>query len=238
MPEPYGFNLHQDCTHCSLRKVDYFCDLPAESLKQIETAKFATAFPAGSLLFVEGQQPKGFFILCKGRVKLTMSSRDGRTLTLRMIEAGETIGLPATILGKPFESTAETLEPCQVTFIKREDLVRLLKQHPEIALRAAEELSTDQRATAEQARSLGLSRSASEKLARLLLGWAARGQKTQQGIRIHVTLTHEQIAELIGISRETVTRTLSDFRSRSLITMTGAALVIRDKPALEALAAN
>lgn len=238
MREPFGFNLHQDCMHCSVRKIDYFCNLPADSLKQIEQAKFVTAFPAGSLLFVEGQQPKGFFILCKGRVKLTMSSRDGRTLTLRMIEAGETVGLPAAILGRPFESTAETLEPCQVTFVKREELLRLLKQYPEIALRAAEQLSSDQRATAEQARALGLSRSAAEKLARLLLEWAARGQKTDQGIRIHVTLTHEQIAELIGISRETVTRTLSDFRSRSLIATQGAALVIRNKPGLEALAAE
>jgi CRP/FNR family transcriptional regulator, cyclic AMP receptor protein len=238
MREPFGFNLHQDCVHCSLRRIGYFCDLPAASLKQIEEAKFATAFPAGSLLFVEGQQPKGFFILCKGRVKLTMSSRDGRTLTLRMIDAGETIGLPAAILGKPFESTAETLEPCQVTFIKRDDLLRLLKQHPEMAMRAVEELSTDQQATAEQARALGLSHSAAEKLARLLLDWASRGQKTDQGIRIHMTLTHEQIAELIGISRETVTRTLSDFRSRSLISTHGAALVIRDKPGLEALAAD
>jgi CRP/FNR family transcriptional regulator, cyclic AMP receptor protein len=234
---PYGFALNQDCRNCRLRSAGYFCQLPPSSLRAIESVKFTTAFPSGALLFVEGQQPKGFFILCKGRVKLTMSSRDGRNLTVRIIEAGETLGMPAALLGKPYETSAETLEPCQVNFVRREELLRLLRLYPDLAVRIATELSSDQQATCEQVRALGLSRSAAEKIARLLLDWSARGQKTEQGIRIYVTLTHEQIAEVVGISRETVTRTLSEFRRRSLIATRGPALFIRDKAALQALAA-
>ena len=82
-------------------------------------------------------------------------------------------------------------------------------------------------------RSLGLSHSVAEKLARLLLEWSSDGDATKEGIRIKVSLTHEEIAQLIGTSRETVTRVLGEFRQKKLAQLRGSTLVILDKPALE-----
>ena len=84
-------------------------------------------------------------------------------------------------------------------------------------------------------RSLGLSHSVSEKLARLLLEWSTDGDPTSEGIRIKVALTHEEIAQLIGTSRETVTRVLGEFREKKVAQLRGSTLVIQDKAALERL---
>jgi CRP/FNR family transcriptional regulator len=85
-------------------------------------------------------------------------------------------------------------------------------------------------------RTVGLSSSAPEKLARLLLGWSQNGQTTESGTRFHFTLTHEEIGEFIGTSRETVTRTLTEFKHRRLVACHGATLTIRSRMALETYA--
>src|ERR1035437_9225018 len=117
-----------------------FCDLPASALELIETIKYATAYPKGAVLVVEGQAPRGIFVLCKGRVKLSICSTDGKTLILKIAEPGEVLGLSATVSGKPYELTAETVDPCQVNFVKREDFLRFLKEHSDACLRVAEQL--------------------------------------------------------------------------------------------------
>jgi CRP/FNR family transcriptional regulator, cyclic AMP receptor protein len=124
-----------------------------------------------------------------------------------------------------------------VNFVKREAFMRLMREQPQIAAHATVQFGRDYRAACFQIRSLGLSRTASEKIARFLLETASGGQQTNQGIRMNLSLTHEEIAQIVGVSRETVTRTFSDLKNKSLITVKGPAIVIRDKAGLEALAA-
>jgi CRP/FNR family transcriptional regulator len=195
--------------------------------------KYASAYPQGAVLFVEGQAPRGVYLICSGRIKLSTTSRDGKTLILRIAEQGEVLGLHATVSGKPYELTAETLQPCQLDFIRREDFLRFLQNHADACLNAAQHLSKNCQSAYEMIRSLGLSHSVSEKLARLLLEWSTDGDVTKEGIRIKVSLTHEEIAQLIGTSRETVTRTLGEFRQKKLAQLRGSTLVILNKPALE-----
>jgi CRP/FNR family cyclic AMP-dependent transcriptional regulator len=146
------------------------------------------------------------------------------------------IGLSATMAGKPYEVTAEALEPCTVNVVKRDDFLRFLAEHGEACLNVARHLGNDYHAAFQKACVLGLSSSASEKLARLLLDWIKRdGKPDQQGIQLKLTLTHEEIAQMIGTSRETVTRLLSDFKNEHIIQIKGATLVIRDRQALESL---
>jgi len=235
MRSPYGLALVESCRNCALKSEGFFCDLSPIALKEFERIKFTTSYPEGAVLFVEEEDPRGVFMLCKGRVKLTMTSSDGRTVILRIVEPGEVLGLHGAVSGKPYQSTAETLEPCQVNFIKREDFVRFLRAHAEASIRVAQELSSNYHSACEQIRSLGLSHSAPEKLARFLLDSSAKGQETKQGIRVKFTLTHEEIGQVIGTSRETVTRTLGEFKHRQLAFLNGSTLVIRDKAALENL---
>ena len=186
------------------------------------------------MLFVEGQSAQGVFLLCKGRVKLSMTSSEGKTLILRIVKPGEILGMHATVSDTAFQATAETLEPCQVNFIKRDDFLRLLRDHGDASIHAAQQLSGSYQTACEQVRSLGLSQSAPEKLARFLLEWSAKGQSSRQGIRVKLTLTHEEIGQIIGTSRETVTRTLGEFKSKHLAELKGSTLVIQNKAALEA----
>src|SRR5512142_2854458 len=154
-----------------MRAEHIFCDLPANALQAFEAVKYATAYPKGAVLFVEGQAPRGIYVLCKGRVKLSICSTDGKTLILKVAEPGEVLGLSATVSGKAYELTAETLDPCQVNFVKREDFLRFLKDHNEVTLRVAEQLSDKYNSACHEIRSLGLAHSAAEKLAQLLLEW-------------------------------------------------------------------
>ena len=237
MPAPYNLELVDNCATCPRKTAGFFCDLAAPPLKSFEEVKYTSSYPADALLFVEGQLPRGVYMLCKGRIKLTMTSTEGKSMILHIAEAGELIGLPAAMNGQPYELSAETLEPCQVNFIKREAFLRLVREHPQIAAHATDQIGRDYRAACFQIRSLGLSRSASEKIARFLLERAARGQETTQGIRVNLALTHEEIAQIVGVSRETVTRTLTELKNKSVITVKGQTITIRNKTNLEALAA-
>ncbi len=235
MSSPYGLQIVDNCLICKLREAGFFCELPKDSLKELERIKYASGYPQGAVLFVEGQPPRGVYIVCSGRVKLSTTSRDGKTLILRIAQAGEVLGLHATVSGKPYELTAETLQPSQLDFIKREEFLRFLQNHGDACLNAAKHLSENCQDAYEMIRSLGLSHSVSEKMARLLLEWAADGEETNEGVRIKVSLTHEEMAQLIGTSRETVTRVLGEFRDKQLAQLRGSTLLIKNRPALEKL---
>jgi CRP/FNR family transcriptional regulator, cyclic AMP receptor protein len=235
MSTPYGIQITENCLICKLRHSGFFCDLPKPSLDDLEKIKYASAYPEGAVLFVEGQAPRGVYIVCTGRVKLSTTSRDGKTLILRIAQGGEVLGLHATVSGKPYELTAETLQPCQLDFVRRDDFLRFLQNHADACMHAAQHLSQNCQSAYEMIRSLGLSHSVSEKLARLLLEWASDGESTKDGIRIKVALTHEEIAQLIGTSRETVTRVLGEFRDKQIAQLRGSTLLIRNKPGLEKL---
>jgi CRP/FNR family transcriptional regulator len=235
MNSPYGLPCVENCMTCHLRSENFFCDLPKESLDAFNQMKHAAVYPEHAVIFLEGQIPRGIFMLCQGQVKLSTSTRDGKTFILRIAKAGEVLGLHAVVTGKPYELTVETMQPSQLDFVSREDFVRFLKEHGDACLRAAQHISRDYHGACQSLRSVGLSHSISERLAKFLLGSAADGQVVKGAIRTKFTLTHEDIAQLIGTSRETVTRTLSELRKREIVELKGSTLIIHDKSALEQL---
>jgi CRP/FNR family transcriptional regulator, cyclic AMP receptor protein len=292
MQTPYGLKIVERCTACEQRAGRFFCDLSERALCEVDAIRFATVYPKGALLFVEGQPPRGVYLLCSGRVKLSTTSSDARVIITRIVEPGEILGLCSTLAGEPYEVTAETAEPCQVSFMRREDFLRFLAANSEASLRVAAQLSSNYRAALEQVRLLGLSHSAAGKFARFLLERSNRHDRTDssrqasgradaqpngreaasgQGEghtngtgrangralppaqiygagtqaacasaprpdRLTLTLTHEEIGQLIGASRETVTRLFSEFKSERLIQVKGSTLLLYNRHALEALA--
>lgn len=238
MRGPYGFEGSESCQTCKLRSNGFFCQLAPPSLKEFEAVKSTATYPAGAILFLEKQDPRGVFVLCQGEVKLSISSSGGKTLILRIAKPGEILGLMSAISGNSYEVTAETLHPCQVAFIRRDDFLRFLAKHPEVYQGVVKQLSSLYQGACEQLRTVGLSSSAPEKLARVLLDWSSGGKETKQGTQIKVPLTHEEIAEFIGTTRETVTRTLSDFKTRQLVALQGSTMMISDRAALEIISGN
>jgi CRP/FNR family transcriptional regulator len=167
-----------------------------------------------------------------------MTSPSGNSIILRIAEPGEIIGLGSNMSGTPHELTAETIEPSQVNFVKRDAFLQLIHENREFTVKVAEQLRKDYLAACVQIRSIGLSRSALEKTVRFLLRWANKGHQTNDGIRFNLPFTHEEIGQNVGVARETISRTLAHLREKALITVKGATVVICNKPGLEALLAT
>jgi len=150
---------HQSCFQCELRPDRVFCDLPTDALQAFDTIKAVQQVSRGETLFQEGRLPRGIYVLCEGRVKLSVCSENGKRLMLRVAGPGEVLGLSATMSGKPYEITAEVLDSAQVAFIKRKDLLRFLKDHREACMQVVHLLSQDLHVAFDRVRTVGLTRS-------------------------------------------------------------------------------
>jgi CRP/FNR family transcriptional regulator, cyclic AMP receptor protein len=239
MAMAYNFHIIENCMKCAFREQRLFCDLPNEALLKLQNIKATSVYPKGALLCLEGQPPRGIFVLCTGRAKLTTTSAEGKSIILRIAEPGEVLGLTAAVSNSPYEATIETLEPSQANFISQGDFVRFVEEYPDVGLKVARQLTHNCKCAYGEIRSIGLSNSVPEKIAKLVLRWAETPlnspRKGPQEIPIRVTLTQEEIAQFVGTSRETVSRVLSDFRRKGWLRVKGATWTILNKAALEHL---
>ena len=226
-----GLSCVENCLNCHLRSRNFFCDLSQDSIEVLSKIKHAAVFPEHAVVLVEGQSPFGIFILCQGRAKLSTTSREGKTLILRIAEAGEVLGLDAVVTGKPHEFTVETMRPCQLNYVGREDLLRFLKDHADACLHATQHLAQGCSDSYGLVRSIGLSR-VSDRLANFLLDTASDGKITNGAVRVRLGLSHEEISQVVGTNRETITRLLSEFKKNELAEINGATLIIHNLPAL------
>ncbi len=233
---PYGLLAINDCSSCSLRNESFFCKVSPNATKTLGEIRRTSSYPSGAILFMEGETAQGVYIVCQGRVKLLTTNSDGKTLIFKIAKPGEILGLNAAISGTPHEITAETLQPVQLVYIGREDFLKFIKENGDACLQVAQHLGRDCHSAYEVIRSIGLSNSVEEKLARFLLEWSAGGQMTNGALQVKLALTHEEIAQLIGCSRESVSRSFSDFKRKRFVEVNGSTLLVRDKAALETLA--
>ena len=191
-------------------------------------------YPSEAILFMEGQPSPGVMVIVSGRVRLSTASADGRSIVVRIAGPGEVLGLSATVVGRASELTAETLEPAHIKVISREGFRQWLRAHPELAFQIAQELAEEYNNTCQQLRTMLLSHTAAQRLARTLLQFVRNAVPNKDG-RVQFTVTHQQMAEMIGSSRETVTRLLSSFRQKGLIELENSTLLVRDRDALREL---
>ena len=183
-------------------------------------------YPRGAVLHCEGYVCRGLFLVCVGRVKLSTSSSDGETMILKFAGPGEKLGLPETITGIPYEARAEVTEPSEIHFIERADFLRFLDQNGGAAVNITRELGAAYHSLMGSIRELALTHSARKRLARFLLRWCAANSSPDSHSFAKLTLTHEEIGQAIGTSRETVTRLLSDFKKNRLIHFRDSSLLI------------
>ena len=239
MSSPYGLEWVPNCTACRLRSVSFFCSLPRSALRSLDSIKFTNILPKGSILFLAGEMPAGVHVLCEGRAKLSMETAQGRRILVKVVGPGEALGLHACIRHSPHELSAETLQPCQVSFFKRQEFLRVLRRNPDLSCKTAQVLAGTSYDAHEIARAVGLQRSACERLARLLLDLASTG-KPNGGppSSVEIPFTGLEIAECMGMSRVTVRRTLFIFRHRQIASLNGQSLIVHKLQALERIAAG
>jgi len=220
------------CSSQAKRAGEFFSKLTASSLEDFSAMEYPSSYAANVVLFTEREPVKALFVVLQGEVRLSINSNGGRRLSLRIARMGDIIGLSSSLSGTPYGVTAETLYPSTIAVIERREFQKFLERHPDAYQSVIEELGRQMTIASSQLRSLGLSYSAPEKLARLLLEWSDRGQAAGSGSRLRFTMTHEEIGNFIGTSRETVTRTLRDFRNRHLVAFQGSMMTILNRAAL------
>ena len=226
-----------DCKNCEHRSLRMFCNLDEQALAHYASIGTEANYPKGVTLFRENEPADGVFIVCTGQAKLFCTSKEAKTLILKIAMPGDVLGLGAAIAGTPYEVTAETLEPTQIKSIRQEEFLKFLAAHGEVSMHAARALSGDYKAAFFDARRLALSGSSAGRLAGVLLEWGrAAASCGKFEMRFTMALTHEDLGNLVGSSRETVTRMLTRFKKDKLIQMRGASILILAPDALEQLA--
>jgi CRP/FNR family transcriptional regulator len=226
-----------DCLHCEHRSLRKFCNLDEAALKDFDSLGVHWDVQPGVRIFAEDTPMAGVYVLCSGKVKLSSTSKQGKTLILKIAGPGDVLGLGAAISGEQYEVTAETIEPTQLKSIARDEFLSFLVRHGEGSLHAAQALSAEYRTAFFDAKRLALSTSAAARLASLLLDWGRTEQCGKTEMRFTMALTHEELANLIGSSRETVTRMLGKFKRDKVIQVRGATILILAPEKLEQLAA-
>ena len=210
---------------------------PLRAVPGIDRVSRSRIYPKGAVVFREGNHAHGVYVLSSGRAKISISSADGKKLILRIAKSGDILGLYAGLTGRAYEATAEMIEGGRLDFISRQDLLNILGQQNGSGLNLLEVFSRQFSELVDHTRIIALSESALEKLARLIVRWSYDfGERTPDGIRLRILLTQEEIAQIIGASRETVTRLFSALKRDQVIHVTRDVLWIRDSAALASLA--
>ena len=210
---------------------------PLRAIPGIDRVSRSRIYSRGAVVFHEGNIARGVYVLSSGRAKVSISSADGKKLIIRIARPGDMLGLYAGLTGRPFEATAEMVEGGRIDFISRTDLLNLMGRQQSFSSDLVEMFSRQFSEFVDNTRMLLLSQSALEKLARLIVRWGRDfGERTGEGIRVQILLTQEEIAQIIGASRETVTRLFSTLKRDKIIRVKRDALWIRDSEALASLA--
>jgi len=224
---PYNLQIVESCLGCITREEGLFCQLPHAALSTLNSLRQTSIFPKGAMLFVEGQPTRGLYIMCSGEAKLYVNSAEGQSLTLRVVEHGEVLGLSSLIADERYPVTAETLCPSQVSFIPRLEFLQFMRANADVALRVAKHLSMELGKAWQQTKMLALAPDTHSKLAQFLMDWGEKhGKATTEGLRIALHMTHEEIAQSIGASRESVSRILSEWKHQGVIRSSGGNITI------------
>jgi CRP-like cAMP-binding protein len=187
-------------------------------------------------LFSEGQSPERALILLEGQVTLSVNSEDGKRLTIGIAKPGEILGLASVLNGCAYEMVAEARFACEISAIDRLKFLRFLLRHPSALKDAALLLGQSYNQACERLRTLSGFPTSRAKIARLLLEFST--SNPQGGSQFHLALNHQEIGEWVGMSRESVSRALSDFRRVNLIEQNGACIAIKDPSSLKRIASE
>jgi CRP/FNR family transcriptional regulator len=206
-------------------------------LNEIHAAKIGnlnSVHGRGTVIIAEGEPARGVYVLRSGRATVQISSSEGRVVMLRMVQTGDVLGLNAVLRNLPYDATVKALEPCRTDFVARQELIELIEQSETGARAVLKMLSQELSELTELAKLLLLTQTVNGRLAKLLLEWSkAKGSDTS---RVDRAFTHEEMAQMICTSRETVTRMLANLSRQNVIRVTSDSILISDRAALEKMA--
>ena len=218
----------------SVRRIAAFSSLPDNVVQNLDSIVTPTSKTAGEILYSQNEIPAGLYILFDGRVKLTAVVATGKTALLRISGEGDLLGLNAVLAQRPYLATARMLTDCQLGFIGRDDLVSLMNRHSELALGMVERLAVDCAEALTEVLFLRVTTSTLQRIAMLLLRLSKSKDLRRHGVP--VLYTQAEIAQMVGASRETVTRLLNQLERKGEISVSRSKLKILDQQALKRIA--
>lgn len=203
----------------SLKKNPLFSGLDEEGLQKILGICRLQLLDKGQVLFHQGEEAHGFFLVIRGRIKIYRLSLNGQEYIMRIVGPGETMAEAAVFSGKTFPASAEALEESRVYYLPKEEFKELIRENPQLALNMMTGLSLLLRELTQQVDDLSL-KEVSARLARYLLNEAEKsGDVPRDGQRIPLTLKKNLLAARLGTIGETLSRTLAKMKQKQLIEM-------------------
>jgi CRP/FNR family transcriptional regulator, cyclic AMP receptor protein len=219
-----------------LRKSPALVEAPAESLNKLMAGAQFSTYRARQVVYLPGDRASGVHFVGNGRVKISKVTRDGKELTLAYRAAGDFFGETCLLDGGPREEMVEAMEPCTAVEIPQEQLDHLLKANVDVAYPFIRTLITRRRDLEAKVEQL-IFKDVGSKLAELLLRLGSEhGIENKKGLVLGLKITHQEMANLIGSTRETVSLTLSQFKRKGYITTEGRKVILADTEGLRALA--
>ena len=220
----------------ALGRTPLFKELDEGALRALAARAVERRFQKDELLFVAGEEARGLYVIVEGAVRAFRVSPDGREQVIHVERAGATVAEVPVFDDGAFPSTVAAEADSILLFIDKRDVRKLCLEHPQISLAALKVLAGRLRRCAELVETLSL-REVGQRLARLLLAEArARGENTNDGLAVTLSLTNQQIAARVGSVREVVSRALTRLQQDNLIKLNGRRMSIPDEAALAAYA--
>jgi len=202
-----------------LKKVPIFSGLSDSDLELLLGISRERLYPKDSIIFQKDDVGNFFFLICSGRVKVVIETEEGKEAILSILYPTEFFGEMSLLDGEPRSATIVALEDTRVLLIQRDDFMKLLQKYPDISLKILKALSLRLRKANRQIETL-MFFDAPGRIARVLLEIVLdKGVKTDKGIVIDLDFTRQELGSLIGVSRETATRTLKAFEDEGIITV-------------------
>lgn len=220
-----------------LKQINIFKELSQPQLEEVDRIAIHKYLKKKEIIYLPGDSSDKVYLLKKGRVKVSRLSEDGREMTMTLLEPGEFFGESALYTEQPTRSTmAEALDDAMICSIYRTEFEQMLKREPDLALRVTKAIGRRRREIESRLEDM-VFRSVPARLAHLLLKLAVQyGKEKKSGLLIDVGLTHLEIANLIGSTRETTTTQLNNLKRSGLIDIRKRDIYIIDRAGLEELA--
>ncbi|MCP3676038.1 MAG: Crp/Fnr family transcriptional regulator [Deltaproteobacteria bacterium] len=219
---------HSTCLlcQCQIKENTIFFDLTDEQLDCFKDVVKNSTYRRRETIYLEGEPCTGFYVIRTGRIKLIRSSREGKEQILKILQAGELFGMEVFHEGKQHSNTTIAMDDGDLCFISQGDFFRILAKEPSIARKVIIALSRELNQAYEKIGSMGLM-NARKKMAHLLYTLASEYGIAENGaVRLHLTLSRMEIAELLGITQETSIRLLKSFKDEGLIDIRKKDIVI------------
>ncbi len=211
-----------------LRQIPLFASLKDEEIEAIYKLSVTKKCPKDAIILLEDEEGDTLFVILKGKVKVTTFSESGKEVIFSILNEGDFFGDMSLLDGKPRSATVISIEESVLRLIRRSDFNKLIETHPGIALRLLEELTSRLRKADERIESLALL-DVTGRVAGILLQLAdERGEKSERSILIKSRPTHQELANMVGTTRETVTRVLKQLENKKYLSMDGKDLTIID----------